>query len=365
MEAGASEEKRWKQRRAFVAKGLGALGVAASLLISVIAFLESRHAGQEQTAVSFDAAASVNNLGSTPAGYAVRITLINASLRPIIVNKMVLKVGDTPIGPITGLLLGNRSAAVGLGDQPLADERPLPFALAERGAVTLTGLASFPARPGGPVTGSIVAESGPHVSRSRAAALGAAFRFCRELPPEPTGTAPIPTRPRRSDVKLEITYSPGGTKTVPVQISPGLIENTWRMKVMAANGSAAGIAFWRYDSAPSALRLLTVKVWRGDGGLMRSVSLPVAGSVTSEARFAPLPKGYYRAALLDEGTPVSIGHFKVPLRRDLPIAPQWQQIVNGQCELLREGKSVFIYPRKGFEGQVGWGAELRAAGLGS
>lgn len=346
-----SEKRTWAD---WVVGGLKLFGVVAGIAglgISVWALVEAREANHEQSAVEFNAVASVNNLGSTPAGYAVRITLNNASLRPIIIERMELRVGGVPVAPITGILPGNRSAAATLGDEPLYAAKPLPFALAERGAETLTGLADFYAADN---------------AKPRSAARNAAEEFCDELPSEPTGVGTPQVRRAPSPVALEIHYNPGGVTTVPVQIiAAGAVENTWRMEVLASKGSAVGVAFWRYDSAPSALRLLTLKVWRGDGGLMRSVSLPVTGSVTTEAKIKPLPNGYYRAALMDEGRPVAVGHFDVPLERDLPIYPQWQQLVNGQCQLLRRGKNVFRYPRKGFEGPNGWAAELRAAGLGS
>jgi hypothetical protein len=349
-----SKKNEKRTRLEWVMEGLKVLGVLAGiagLVISLIALKEAQHANDEQAEVKFNAVASVNNLGSTPAGYAVRITLNNASLRPIIIERMELKVDGVPVAPITGVLPGNRSAAATLGDEPLYAAKPLPFALAERGAETLTGLADF--------------FAADH-AKSRSAELGAAEEFCDELPSEPTRVGAPQVRRARSNVALEIDYAPGGVTIVPVQITAtGAVENTWRMEVLASEGTADGVAFWRYDSAPSALRLLTLKVWRGDGGLMRTVSLPVTGSVTSEALFKPLPEGYYRAALIDEGQPVAVGHFDVPLESDQPIYPQWQQLVNGQCHLLRQGKNVFSYSRKGFEGPNGWAAELRAAGLGS
>jgi hypothetical protein len=342
-----------RTRLKWVVDGLKLLGVVAGiagLVVSVIALIAAQEANHEESAVEFNAVASLNNLGSTPAGYAVRITLDNASLRPVIVERMELKVRGVPVAPITGILPGDRSAATTLGDEPLYAAKPLPFALDARGAETLTGLADFyaadHASPGSPK-------------------LAAANEFCDELPSEPTRAGTPQIRQAPSQVALEVHLAPGGVTTVPVHITgTGAAENTWRMEVLASDQTADGVAFWRYDSAPSALRLLTLKVWRGEGGLMRSVTLPVTGSVTTEAKFRPLPNGYYRAALIDEGHPVAIGHFDVPLERDLPIYPQWQQLVNGQCQLLRKGKDVFSYSRQRFEGPKGWAAELREADLG-
>ncbi len=349
--ADENEKRTWFE---WVVGGLKLLGVIAGIAglgISVWALIEAREANHEESAVEFDAVASLNNLGSTPAGYAVRITLNNASLRPIIIERMELKVRGVPVAPITGILPGDRSAATTLGDEPLYAAKPLPFALAERGAETLTGLADFYA-----------AEH----ARLGSPKLAAANEFCDELPSEPTRAGTPQIRQARSRVALEIHTAPGGVTTVPVHITgTGAAENTWRMEVLASDRTANGVAFWRFDSAPSALRLLTLKVWSGEGGLMRSVTLPVTGSVTTEAKFRPLPEGYYRAALIDEGHPVAIGHFDVPLKRDLPIYPQWQQLVNGQCQLLRKGKNVFSYSRRGFEGPKGWAAELHEADLGS
>lgn len=220
--------------------------------------------------------------------------------------------------------------------------------------MTLTGFADFSAQ---------VAEVHEEGEASRS--LRDARTFCRDLPQE-GGESTSGNGYVESDIELKISYEPEESKTIPVLISSqGLVENSWRMKVLGSEHRPDGIAFWRYVSAPSALRMITVKVWRGDGGLVRSVSLPVTGSVTTEARFKSLPDGYYRAALLDEGHPVAIGHFDVPLRKGRPIYPLWTQLVNGQCDLLRGGTNVFRFKRKGFESPQGWAAQLRAADAGS
>jgi hypothetical protein len=97
--AKSKSEKRnkwgWPEKIAF--------GVAfASLIVSGLAWKEGHDAKSEEKAIEVEAAASVDNLGSSPAGYAVRISLTNAGLRPVIVKSMELMIDGREVAPIGG-----------------------------------------------------------------------------------------------------------------------------------------------------------------------------------------------------------------------------------------------------------------------
>ncbi len=310
---------------------IGAATGIAGLLISLGAFYLSYLAHHETTKVDLRAVASTNPFGSTPVGYAIRVSLSNESLRPVIVKSMTLAVGGGPLAPVTSFLPNNgaKTDAVSLGDEPLEDAHSLPLALPARGATTLTAFADF----------SRAAEQAQ--LKERTPLLKRALEFCHELPKEGE-------RPHPSDVQLEVNSEPGGKHTSPVAISmPIRGANIWRMDVTGPAKHPTGLAFWRRVAAPSALRLLTAKVWTWDGHLERAASLPVTGAAYSEVRFRGLrPEEGYRAALFDGHEPLAVGKFHVPLdNEDEVIYPSPAQTVNGEC-LRVEGKhDVYDYPR--------------------
>jgi hypothetical protein len=331
----STEKKRIDRITAVVA--------VASLALSIVALVVSYSAIREEAAVDLEAAASVNSLGSTPAGYAIRISFINQSLRPVIIRSIDLKVGGVPVASVESVLFDGRAGtdAAALGDEPLEDNRPLPLTLAERGAETLVGLANFS-------TVDRQASAREHTDN-----LSAARAFCDELPPDPSRRlAPrFENETVGSSVELEVDVEPGGSFSVPVTINRAIgADNPWRMEVTGPRARPTGLAFWRFTSAPSASRLLTAEIWRGDGTPVSTASLPVSGSATSEVSFQGLRSGYYRAALLQQGNVLAVGHFDVPLGEAREsIYPLGAQRANGQCELIEGKKNVFTYRRRGYE----------------
>lgn len=309
---------------------LGAATGVLGFLISLGALYLSYVVHHEDTKVDLQAVASTDPFGSTPAGYAVRVSLSNESLRPVIVRSMTLTMGGEPVAPVTSFLPneGAKTDAVSLGDEPLEDAHSLPLALPARGAMTLTAFADF----------SRAAEQA--LQKERTPRLKRALEFCHRLPRE--GERPPPT-----DGQLEVDAEPGGTLKVPVTVSlPIRGANIWRMDVTGPVDHPNGLVFWRRVAAPSALRLLTAKVWTWDGHPERSASLPVTGAAYSEVRFPGLQAGEsYRAALLDGHEPLAVGKFHVPLdEEDEVIYPSPAQTVNGEC-LRVEGKhDVYDYP---------------------
>jgi hypothetical protein len=313
---------------------------AVSLVVSIGAFGLSWKTHGEATSVDFAAAGSINSYGSTPAGYAVRISLVNQSLRPIIVRSIELEESGRPIAPITTFLTDSRAStdASALGDEPLEDARPFPLTLPSRGAQTLTGFADF-------------SDAAAQAQRHEVTPLlKRARRFCREL--KRVGPASGETS---SSMELEIQFEPGGTTKVPVLISnPKGGVNNWHLEVTGPADHPSEIVFWRRIAAPTALRLVTLKIWTWDGHLKRTARLPVSGAAYAQMGFAPLPRDSYRAALFQNGEPLAVGLFHVPL--DEPhetIYPSAAQRVNGECMRIRGKRNVYNYARTPFAHPAG------------
>jgi hypothetical protein len=339
-DTGRTDRMQLRRDKSQLGRVTAALAVI-SLVVSILALVLSYLANREETAVNLHAAASINSLGSTPAGYAVRISFINESLRPVIVSSMMLKVDGVAVAPISSVLAGDEagSDAASLGDEPLESARSLPFALPARGAQSITGLADF-SRP--------EREAAAHHASER---LMLARRFCRNLPVERPAHLGRGEPRRMPAIELDIRFTPGGSETVPVPVTEVVGgDNPWRMEVSGPTVHPTGVSFSRYTSAPTALRLVSVKVWEGEGGLVRSASLPVSGAVTTGVRFRSLPSGYYRAGLFDGHEVLAVGHFNVPLNeKNELIYPLGAQRANGQCNLLENKRNVFTYKRPDFE----------------
>jgi hypothetical protein len=314
------------------------VGVALSLLgvaLSAFALVQSREVHNELTAVDLRGLASTNPFSSTPAGYAIRVSLSNGSLRPVIVRSMELEVAGKPAAEVTSYLphAGPGADAVSLGDEPLESARSLPFAIPERGAQTLTAFADF----------SRAASQA--YRKAKSPLLARAREFCRELKEIEVGGQGAPWRPKSSAVKLEIRTDPGGTRTIPVLLAmPFRGANIWRMDVTGPVSHPDGVRFQRRIAAPSALKLLTVKVWSWDGRLERTASLPVVGAAYADVRFHGLAAGSYRAALIEGSKPLAVGLFDVPLQEaNELIYPSNAQVVNGECLRIEGKHDIYDY----------------------
>jgi hypothetical protein len=337
----ASDEKKKTGRWPAVFAGIGVAISIFSVVISVVALLQSRSVHNELTAVDLRGFASTNSFSSTPAGYAIRVSLTNGSLRPVIIRSMKLEVAGKPIAEVASYLPrgGPGADAASLGDKPIEDARGLPFAISERGAQTVTAFADF----------SRAASQA--YRKLKTPLLARARRFCRELSKTSVEGQGAPWRPKPLAIELEIRADPGGTLIVPVLLSePIRGANVWRMKVTGPAQHPDGVHFKRRIAAPSSLELLTVKVWRWDGHLERAVSLPAVGSAYADVRFHPLAKGSYRAALLEGSRPLAVGLFDVPLNETHElIYPSDAQTVNGECLRIKGKRDIYDYGKKPHE----------------
>jgi hypothetical protein len=327
----ASNKERKTGRWPAILAGIG-------VVISVFAFFESRSVQNELTAVDLRGFASTNPFGSTPAGYAIRVSLSNGSLRPVIIRSMKLEVAGKPVAEVTSYLphAGPGATAVSLGDEPIENARSLPFAIPERGTQTVTVFADF----------SRAASLA--YRKMKSPLLARAREFCRELGETSVGGQGAPWRPKPSAIELEIRSDPGGTRVVPVLLSmPFRGANLWQMDMTGPIRHPNGVRFQRRIAAPSALELLTVKVWSWDGRLERDVSLPTVGAAYADIRFNRLAKGSYRAALLEGRRPLAVGLFDVPLiEKNEVVYPRDAQTVNGECLRIKGKRDIYDYSRK-------------------
>lgn len=331
-----SNEKQKTRQWTVLIAGAGLIFSLIGVAISAIALSQSLSAHSELTTVDLRGLAATNSFSSTPAGYAIRVSLTNGGLRPVIIRSMKLEEAGKPIAEVTGYLphAGAGADAVSLGDEPIEDALTLPFAIPQRGAQTVTVFADF----------SRAASQAYH-GKLNTPLLNRAHKFCRELRETSTGGRGAPWRPKASAAELEIRSDPGGNLTIPVLLSvPFRGANMWQMKVTGPVRHPNGVRFQRDIAAPSALKLLTVKVWSWDGRLERSVSLPAVGAAYADVRFHRLANDSYRAALLEGQKPLAVGLFRVPLKTaNQVIYPSDAQIVNGECMRVRGKQDIYNY----------------------
>jgi hypothetical protein len=339
-----SDEEKKAGKWPVIIAGIGLLISLLGVAFSGFAFSYSRSIHNELTAVDLRGFASTNWYSSTPAGYAIRVSLSNGSLRPVIIRSMKLEVAGEPVAKVLSYMpnAGAGADAVSLGDEPIEDALSLPFAIPERGTQTVTAFADF-------------SQAASQAYRKlKTPLLARAGQFCRELW-ESTGKKGNPWRPQSSAIQLEIRSDPGGAHTVPVVLSEPLRgANVWLMKVTGPIRHPDGVRFQRRIAAPSALKLLTVKVWKWDGRLERAVSLPAVGAAYADVRFRRLTHGSYRAALLEGRKPLAVGLFDVPLEETNEVVyPGDAQTVNGECLRIKGTRDVYDYGQKPQEDRSG------------
>lgn len=311
-----------------------------SLLVTILTLIFHLHESSETTAVKVIPEASVNSLGSTPAGYAVRISLVNDSLRPVVITSMNLTVGGKVVAPIRTFLPGAFADAGSLGDRPLFDAHSLPFSLAPRGAETLTGIADF-------------SEADTEVKQGKkgAAKLKLARRFCKKVDPprsKPVDESEGLVREPESTIGLEIESEPPGSEelwTTSAAVSqPTDPPNVWRLRILGRRRHPTGMRFWLPTSSPSAFRFVTLRIWRRDGRLVDTRSVAVAGASGGRLRFSALAPGSYRAALSRRDGILAIATFQIPLKRgERVIFPARAEQANGQCLEIRGYGDIFSH----------------------
>lgn len=316
------DKSTWRDNLA-VAMAAFSLGVAmAAGVVSYLAFHEDRSVNVEGFAIA-------NTLGSTPNGYGVVVSIINDSLRPVIVRSVSVMVDGVSVTRASEYLSDPRSLndQSTRGDESMQKALPFPLAIPARGTRSVGALFGF--------------QRADEVffARRSSPALRGAKTFCRALYLAPDA--------QMHDIALRINFDPGGTTDVPIKmIGPLDGGNQWFFRVLNRSSPRA-FEVRRKFAATSAYRLMTVRVWRNSGGLIRQVSLPLFGGSAAFPSFAPLPDGRYRAALFEGSRIVAGGRFDVPLQGRFSglISPTRATESNTQCELFRHPERRAVTPQ--------------------
>lgn len=320
--AESQAEPRWT-RREIATLVVATIGVVISLLALVVSLLNHG----EETTVKVEGVAVANTLGSTPMGYGIRVSIINDSLRPVIVKSLSLYVDGVAVAPAEEYLpdprrLNDQSTR---GDEPLHDAEPLPLAIPARGARTIAALLNFTradeifyARRSGPI-------------------LKGAKAFCRQL-----------LKPRAGHrVEMRAETTPGGVAALPVKmIGPLDGGNQWYLSVKGPTTSPSGVLVHRKVSASSAVHLITVSIWRSGDRPVRRMRAPVFGPEWAQFPFPALGRGSYRITLSDGNQIVAGGTFSVPLKNRLrAISPSSGSTENVQCALFGHPELRAVAPQ--------------------
>lgn len=312
----------WRDNLALIVSAFS-LGVAlAAGLVSYFAFHEER-------SVNVDGFAVANTLGSTPNGYGVDVSVINDSLRPVIVSSVSLIVDGIKVTRASEYLPDPRSLndQSTRGDESLEQALPFPLAIPARGTRTIGALFKF------------LRVDAVFYARRDSPALRGARIFCSALFLSP--------KARGHHIALQIDSNPGGSTNIPVKmIGPLDGGNQWFLRVLDS-AHPRGFEVRRKFAAASAFRMMTIRVWRNSGGLSRRVSLPLFGASSAYPSFAPLPNGKYRVALFEGSGIVAGGRFNVPPRGKFPgvISPSPATESVTQCELFEHPEFRAVTPQ--------------------
>ena len=128
-------------RRENLALIVAAFSFGVSLAVGVVGYI----AFHERTSVHLEGFAVANTLGSTPGGYGIDVSIINDSLRPVIVRSVSLEVDGVPVTEAAEYLpepriLNDQSTR---GDRPIEQAVAFPLAIPARGARTIGALFRF------------------------------------------------------------------------------------------------------------------------------------------------------------------------------------------------------------------------------
>lgn len=317
-------ERKWTKRE------IAPILISVSgIVISVLAFFLSYSVQNEQEAVRVEGVAVANTLGSTPKGYGIRLSLINDSLRPVIIRSVTLVVDGVRVAPALEYLPDARSLndQSTRGDEPVRDAVPFPLTIRARGARTIAPLLSF------------AQADEIFYARRNNSILAGAKEFCRSLGLNPQ---------RSHSIILRVESEPGGATAVPIQmIGPLDGGNQWFVTIMGPRNAPNGVEVRRKFTAASAIRRMTIEISRRGGEAVRRVSLPLFGSEGARFSFPTIGPGGYRLAVLDGGRFVAGSKFQVPLtgRFARGISPSAATTEITQCEVFRRLKERAITPQ--------------------
>jgi hypothetical protein len=251
---------------------------------------------EEESAVVLSAYASASRADVTSDGFGLRVELVNASLRPVIVRS-------------ASLVLDGGVAARASGY--LDDPKLLDRARAEP-ALIGDSASSFPiglgAREGRSVV--LLMDVWRPLVAAETARLEQAAR--KQLVRLLAVLAALPAERRSDRLLLRLEHEPGGEQEVPVQglsVPPARAEVTndaaamartappqaWIAKLHEQPGGAIGLMLRRTVSAGGRVELVLLDVWRERSAFHRQLVRPVVGQQSTLFPLPSLERGAYIA----------------------------------------------------------------------
>jgi hypothetical protein len=286
----------------------------------------------EETAVVLTAYPAATPSDLTHEGLALRVGLVNQSLRPIIVRDASLWQGEKRVGDAAGYLedvkLLEQST---VNPAAISDaRRDLPITLEAREGRTVAVLID--------VWKPIVTAASPAAELKARRELNR-FRDTIERLPN-TGTSPV---------RLRIGRVPGGAQWFDVRslVPPGVYPEA--IRDASALVEQDRVSLWSVDPVPKGTRLIGLRlrrtvagagqvdvvrltVWKERSRRSESVTRPVVGEQAALFPLPPLPPGAYTSAFELGDRVVTHFAFRLPWRRqhrcdapsaEAPPGPSW------------------------------------------
>lgn len=219
-----------------------------ALIVSILSFKVANRSAMEERSVRFRSFATANARDHTNEGFGLRVTLLNESLRSLIVTSADLYLGDCKLGELVGWL-----------DQPrILDRYPI-----EPGGVTenlLRPPITVQAREGITYVMMINLSSPCDASRNSWSREWETKRLAETM-----NKALSTNSEDSSSLSLQIAHDPGGTTIAPVEVTPEMTPRfEWQTFFVCQRDRITGIAIRRKLAAPRETDVLGLSVW-GDG----------------------------------------------------------------------------------------------------
>ncbi|KKK83932.1 hypothetical protein LCGC14_2788430, partial [marine sediment metagenome] len=241
-----------------VTKWLKANGSTLPVLVSVAALVVaglsydiSRGVREEQQTVALEIDAAANIRDFTNEGYGLRVTLLNASLRPIIVKRAQLLMNGHLVAEASGYLNDTRVLDRYMIEPGRVTDRrrELPVAMGAREGKTVARLMDFRYFKAG-------AKEDPDSWKRQ---NRAERRFEKNLIFLPTGE-------NKDRLQLLLELLPGGTRTDDVRGIPGMTARfAWQQSFARTPGGTYGLEIRRKLGATGQADRIRLEVWSRHG----------------------------------------------------------------------------------------------------
>lgn len=273
------------------------------LVVSIGAFAVSLSALEEERDVDFTLVARANQRDYTNEGFGVRLTLVNESLRPVIVTKVSLLFEDFLLARTSGYLSDVRALDTYSIDPGRVTEerRDLPITIPARTAQTVALL--FPLNLGhapGLTAGGKSQEELEDYQR-RFNDHRAAFRLF------------LANHDIRAKAQVRLLRQPKGIEVKRIeQFGAMTLRYDWFTTLRGTPERPTAITIARKLGGKQ-LDLARVRVWDTDGQMQLSDERPLRGSAITAFPLPVLSEGSSSYAFIVKGDVVEAGLFSVPV----------------------------------------------------